>query len=212
VNLVKSPVKEKLMRILLDGAPHPEIELARGAGFTRASTIQKWTRSFEGVKFIVRRPTGEKGEFQCQLRLTRDTVRKIYHYPEFRQIRPLIRQAPWFGPLFLHQFTGLPGNLPSMIQEMIKKSHTFFEFIDRYDTHEKVREIFYPILYFNELQGITDEEINSWCLYYQLYVHSVVQDLSGGGLGEGFMDLMRDVQARIKELPVRRGGIRRANG
>ena len=86
---------------------------------------------------------------------------------------------------------------------MVKKSHTFFEIIDRYDTPEKIREIYHPAVFVNGMLGIKDDEFNTWCLYYQIYVHSVVRDIPGGGLGEGFMTLTNDVQAQISELPVK---------
>ncbi len=95
VKAVKSSVKEKLMWILLDGNPHSEADLARGAGFSRVVSIQRWIRAFENAGFIARRPTSVKGECVCQLALSRGrTAKKIYSYPEFRQIRPLIRAAP----------------------------------------------------------------------------------------------------------------------
>ena len=192
------------MLALLDGNPHPELELARSAGYTRVSTIQRWIRSFEAARFITRRPADGKGEYLCQLRITRDAIRGVYRYPEFRQLRPLIREAPWFGPLFTVSFSTLPRNLPSLIVEMVKKSHTFFEIIDRYDTPEKIREIYHPAFFVNGMLGIGDDEFNIWCLYYQIYVHSVVRDITGGGLGDGFMVVVNDLQDRISELPVKR--------
>ena len=199
------------MRTLLDGNPHLEIELARGAGYTRVSTIQRWIRSFETARFITRKPADTRGEFYCQLRITRDAVRKIYNFPEFRQIRPLIREAPWFSPLFTDNFAPLPSGLPSLICEMVKKSHTFFEIIDKYDTPEKIREIYHPAVYVNEILGIKDEEFNAWCLYYQIYIHSIIRDISGGGLGEGFMDLVNEMQDQIGTLHVDRPGAGRVN-
>lgn len=203
--MVKSPVKEKLIKVLLDGNAHSEIDLARGAGFSSATAIQKWIKAFENARFIVRKPIDGRREYTCQLILSRDTARKIYYYPEFRQIRPLIRMTPWFGPLFVDRFAALPGDLPSIIHEMVKKSHTFFEIIDTYGNPEKVWELYHPCLYVNELQGIKNKEFNAWCLYYHLYVQSIVQDLSGGGLGEGFSDLVGDVQGRIRTLSKKKG-------
>lgn len=201
---MKSPVKEKLIRLLLDGKPHTEIELAQGAGFTKVAAIQRWLKSFENARFISRVPAEKRGEVRYQIVLTRDAIRRIYYYPEFRKIRPLIRTAPWFGPLFADTFAALPGDLHLVIQDMIKRSHSFFEIIDTYDTPEKVREIYQLCLYVNELQGIKDEEFNAWCLYYQLYVQAIIRDLSEGGLGEGFMDLVGDVQDRIRTLPKKK--------
>lgn len=188
------------MRILLDGKPHTEIELAQGAGFTKVAAIQRWLKSFENARFISRVPAEKSGEGRYQIVLTRDAIRKIYYYPEFRKIRPLIRTAPWFGPLSADTFAALPGDLHLVIQDMIKRSHSFFEIIDTYDTPEKVREIYRPCLYVNELQGLHQEEFNTWCLYYQLYVQCIVRDLSGGGLAEGFMDLVRDIQVKLRDL------------
>lgn len=208
---MKSPVKEKIMRALLDGNPHLEIELARSAGYTRVSTIQRWIRSFETARFITRKPADTRGEFSCQLRITRDSLRKMYNFPEFRQIRPLIRQAPWFCPLFTDTFATLPGMLPTHIGEMVKKSHTFFEIIDKYDTPEKIREIYHPAVYVNEMLGIKDEEFNAWCLYYQIYIHSIIRDISEGGLGEGFMDLVNEMQDQMGVLQPGKGGVPHGN-
>jgi hypothetical protein len=199
------------MRTLLDGNPHLEIELARSAGYTRVSTIQRWIRSFETARFITRKPADVRGEYVCQLRTTRDAVRKIYNFPEFRQIRPLIREAPWFSPIFGDNFASLPGDLPRIIDRMVKKSHTFFEIIDKYDTPEKIREIYHPAVYVNEMRGIKDEEFNAWCLYYQIYIHSIIRDISGGGLGEGFMDLVNEMQDQIGVLQAGQGGVRHGN-
>ena len=135
----------------------------------------------------------------------------MYNFPEFRQIRPLIRQAPWFCPLFVDTFTTLPGMLPTHICEMVKKSHTFFEIIDKYDTPEKIREIYHPAVYVNEMLGIKDEEFNAWCLYYQIYIHSIIRDISGGGLGEGFMDLVNEMQDQIGVLQPGQGGVLHGN-
>lgn len=197
---MKSPVKVKVMQILLDGNPHTETELANGAGFTKVASIQRWIRSFENARFIVRRPTGRRGEFNCQIVISKETVRRIYSYPEFRQLRSQIRMAPWFAPLFAGSFGALPGNLPELIPEMIRESHSFFEIIAMYDTPEKVMETYQPCLYVNELEGIQNEEFNTLCLYYQLYVQSIVRDIPTGGLGRGFMNLVRDVQLELGEL------------
>ena len=45
---MKSPVKPRLMRILLDGEPHNEIDLATGVGFTKVATIRKCCRENGG--------------------------------------------------------------------------------------------------------------------------------------------------------------------
>lgn len=209
--MVKSRVKEKLMRILLDGNPHSELDLARGAGFSRVGSIQRWIRGFENARFIVRKPIGRSGEYTCQLILSRDSARKIYSYPEFRQIRPLIRTAPWFSLLFLDKFETLPGELPAIINKMVQRSHTFFEIIDTYENPDRIWEVYHLCLYINELQGIKNKEFNAWCLYYHLYVQSIVRDLSEGGLGEGFIDLVGDVQNRIRNIQtmeVHPGGIK----
>jgi hypothetical protein len=198
--MVKSPVKEKLMRILLDGKPHSELELARSIGFSRAASIQRWIRAFENARFIVRKPVGKNGDYICQLILSRDSARKIYAYAEFRQIRPLIRISPWFSPLFLDTFEALPGELPIMLTKMVQQSHTFFEIIDTYNSPERIQEVYHLCLYVNELWGIKNEEFNAWCLYYHLYVQSIVRDLSEGGLGEEFIDLVGDIQDRIRNI------------
>ncbi|HEU17305.1 MAG TPA: hypothetical protein ENO06_01085, partial [Methanolinea sp.] len=162
---MKSPVKERLIRILLDGNPHSELVLAQGVGFLRVASIQRWLRTFENARFIVRKANGIHGEYTCQLILDRDSARKIYSYSEFRQIRQLIRTAPWFSPLFLDTFETLPGDLPLVIKKMVQQSHTFFEIIEKYDTPERIWEVYHPCLFINELQGIQNEEFNAWCLY-----------------------------------------------
>ena len=50
---MKSPVKSRLMHILLDGGSHSEIDLATAAGFTKAATIRRWIESFRNAGFIV---------------------------------------------------------------------------------------------------------------------------------------------------------------
>ena len=61
---MKSPVKPRLMRILLDGKPHGEIALATGAGFTKVATIRKWIDLFGHARFIIRkREDGRTGIF-----------------------------------------------------------------------------------------------------------------------------------------------------
>jgi hypothetical protein len=95
---MKSPVKLRVMRILLDGKPHSEIDLATGVGFTKVATIRKWIESFERARFIIRKHDVGRTGYCCQLNCTRDVIWKIYNYMEFRAIRPEIRKAAWFCP------------------------------------------------------------------------------------------------------------------
>ena len=186
---MKSPVKSRLMKILLDGTEHREIDLATGAGFTRVATIRKHIDSFERARFIVRRRDEDSG-WICRLNLTRDAVLKIYYYPEFRLLRPELRGRPWFCPLFCENFAALPDPLLCMVWQMVVQSHTFFEIICRYDSPEKIRETYEPALLLNRLSGIRDPFFNDQYLYYQIYVHAVIRDLDHGGLGSGFAGLL----------------------
>lgn len=86
------------------------------------------------------------------------------------------------------------------ISKMVQQSHTFFEIIDTYDNPYKIWGVYSPCLYNNGLLGIKDEEFNAWCLYSHLYVQSIVRDLPVGGLGEGFSDLIGEVQKRIRDI------------
>lgn len=198
------------MRTRVDGNPPPEPDLAPYAGFSRAASIKSWMRAFDHGQFIVRRATGERGARACRPVLHGKNAKKIYSYQEFRQIRPLIRAAPWFCPLFLEKFSNLLGDLPVAISKMLQQSHTFFEIIDTYDNPGKIWGVYSPCLYINGLLGIKDEEFNAWCLYYLLYVQSIVRDLPGGGPGDGFSDLNGDVQHRVRDCmreKVRLGGV-----
>ena len=194
---MKSPVKPKLMKLLLDGEPHREIDLATGAGFTNISTIRSLIDSFERTRFIVRRRDEETTGWYCQLNLSRDTVLKIYKYPEFRMLRPGIREQPWFCPLFTGNFDPLPDPLALMIRQMVTQSHTFFEIICHYDSPEKVRETFEPALLLNRLTGMRDPLFNDQYLYYQIFVHAVVRDIDHGGLGRGFARLLEESQQAL---------------
>lgn len=207
---MKSPVKPKLMRILLDGNPHREIDLATGVGFTKTATIRKLIDSFERARFIVRRREGESG-WTCQLNLSRDAVLKIYGYPEFVLLRPEIRGQNWFCPLFTGNYTLLPGPLPEMLRRMIVQSHTFFETISRYDTPEKLRETFGPVLLLNRLAGVEDPLFNDRYLLYQIFVHAVIRDIEHGGLGNGFAQLLDECQESLKEQFRETGTVRRPN-
>lgn len=187
---MKSPVKPRLMHILLDGEPHSEIDLATGAGFTKVATIRKALDSFERARFIVRRRDGEITGWYFQLNLSRDAVLKIYQYPEFRMHRPLIREQTWFSPLFIQNFTALPDPLPEMIRQMLVQSHTFFEIICRHDSMEKLRETYEPALLLNRLAGTCDPLFDDQYLCYQIFVHAVIRDIGQGGLGRGFAALL----------------------
>lgn len=207
---MKSVQKQRLMRILIDGRPHREIDLATGVGFTRVATIQKWINSFVDFGYITRSRNEVEPGYSCQLICTRDVVMKLYHHREFSTVRPIIREQPWFVPLFTGSFGSLPGPLPELIQEMARKSHTFFETISRNDTPEKIRETYQVCLSMNKTLGITDPSLNEYYLYYQIYVHAIIRDIAEGGLGEGFADLLSrlhgELAARVTAHPNNLGG------
>jgi hypothetical protein len=195
---MKSPVKSRLMRILLDGEPHSEIDLATGVGFTKVATIRKWIESFQTAKFIERYRTESSVGYVCRLITTKETVLKIYNYPEFRALRPEIRQAPWFCPVFTQQFGVLPENLSLLVNKMVMASHTFFETISMYDTPEKIHETYQLTLIVNQLVGVSDPVFNDLCIYYQIFLHAVIRDIKYGGLGEGFAQLLNGIQETLE--------------
>jgi len=195
---MKSPVKGRLMRVLLSGEEISELDLAKGVGFSKAATIERWTHSFHNAGFIIRRRKGRSPSFYVQLVRTRQAALKIYHYPEFRDLRPLIRNTPWFSPLFLASFGDLPVDLLALIAEMIRQSHTFFEIICRFDTPAKIRETYQPALILNKLAGISDSLYDDYSVYYQIFVHAVIQDILHGGLGEGFAQLLGRAQETLE--------------
>ena len=195
---MKSPVKPRLMRILLDGEPHSEIDLATGVGFTKIATIRKWIESFQTTKFIERYRSDTSAAYVCRLIITKEIVSKIYNHPEFRALRPEIRSAAWFCPVFTSQFAALPEDLPQLIDAMVQASHTFFETISMYDTPEKIRETYQPTLLVNRLAGISDTVFDDLCIYYQIFLHAVIRDIKYGGLGEGFAQLLNGVQETME--------------
>lgn len=195
---MKSPVKPRLMRILLDGEPHSEIDLATGVGFTKVATIRKWIDSFQNAGFIERSRSESSAGNVCRIVTTRETVLKIYHHPEFRALRPEIRSAPWFCPVFTLEFALLPENLPLLIDEMVRASHTFFETICLYDTPEKIRETYQPALLVNRLYGVSDPVFDDLCICYQIFLHAVIRDIRYGGLGEGFAQLLNKTQETLE--------------
>ena len=196
---MKSPVKPRLMRVLLDGEPHSEIDLATGVGFTKVATIRKWIESFQSAKFIERYRIESSAGYVCQIITTPEAVLKIYNYPEFRALRPEIRQAPWFCSVFTPQFAALPEDLPGFIDEMVRASHSFFETISMYDTPEKIRETYQPALLVNRLAGVSDPVFDDLCIYYQIFVHAVIRDIRYGGLGEGFAQLLDRAQGTLEQ-------------
>lgn len=195
---MKAPVKPRIMRILLDGEPHSEIDLATGVGFTKVATIQKWIHSFENTGFIERCRNPSNSGYECRILTNRDTILKIYSYPEFRVLRPEIRKAAWFCPVFTSQFAALPDDLPKLIDTMVQASHTFFETISVYNTPEKIRETYQPTLLVNRLAGISDPVFNDLCIYYQIFLHAVIRDIKYGGLGEGFAQLLNSTQGTLE--------------
>ena len=195
---MKSPVKPRLMRILLDGEPHSEIDLATGVGFTKIATIRKWLDSFQNAGFMERSWSESSAGYVCRIITTKETVLKIYQHPEFRSLRPEIRSGAWFCPLFTSQFALLPENLPELIDEMVRASHTFFETICLYDTPEKIRETYQPALLVNRLYGVPDPVFDDLCIYYQIFLHAVIRDIRYGGLGEGFAQLLNRTQEIIE--------------
>ncbi|MFZ1897753.1 hypothetical protein [Methanoregula sp.] len=203
---MKSPVKPRLMRILLDGKPHGEIALATGAGFTKVATIRKWIDLFGHARFIIRKREDGRTGYSCQLNCTRDVIGKLYRYPEFRALRPEIREAAWFCPLFTGNFDGLPDPLPGIIRQMVIQSHTFFTHICRYDSPEKIRETYEPVLMLNRLIGIDDPVFNDQYLYYQIFVHAVIRDIEYGGLGSGFAGLLSESQQALAQAYRNSGG------
>lgn len=196
---MKSPVKPRLMRLLLDGEPHSEIDLTTGVGFTKVATIRKWLDSFQNAGFIERFRSESSAGYVCRIITTEKRVLKIYNHQEFRSLRPEIRQAPWFCPIFTQRFALLPENVPELIDEMVRASHTFFETICLYDTPEKIRETYQPALYPTRLAGISDPVFDDLCIYYQIFLHAVIRDIRLGGLGEGFAQLLYRTQ-KILEL------------
>lgn len=197
---MRSPVKPKVMRILLDGEPHREIDLATGVGFTKVATIRRVIDSFERARFIIRKRDTAMTGWYCQLNLSREDVQKIYDYPEFRTLRPEIRERPWFGLLFIQKFEDLPDPLPRTVRHMVEQSHTFFAIISRYESPGKIRETFEPALLLNRLAGIRDPLFNDLYLYYQIFVHAVIRDIDYGGLGTGFASLLDETQQALVAL------------
>jgi len=195
---MKSPVKPRLMRILLDGEPHNEIDLATGVGFTKVATIRKWIDSFQNTGFIERFRSESSAGYVCRLITNRETVLKIYNHHEFRALRPEIRSTSWFCPVFTSQFAALPENQPELIDEMVRASHTFFETICMYDTPEKIRETYQPTLLVNQLAGVADPVFDDLCIYYQVFLHAVIRDIRYGGLGEGFAQILNRAQEALK--------------
>ncbi|MDO8841502.1 hypothetical protein [Methanocalculus sp.] len=191
---MKSPVKIRLMRILIDGDFHSEIDLAIGLGFTKVATIKKWIDSFERAGFITREKEKERSEYSCRLNYNRDVIIKIYNYPEFQHLRSDIRSAPWFCPLFTRQFQMLHGDLPGLIDEMIRASHTFFETICHFDSPDEIRKIYSQALLVNRLAGFSSPEFDEMCIYYHIFLHGIIRDIRYGGLGEGFADVLGMVQ------------------
>ena len=196
---MKSPVKPKLMRILVDGEPHREIDLVTGVGFTKVATIRKWIESFENAGFIERSRSESTTGYVCRIITTKETVLKIYHHPEFRALRPEIRSAAWFCPVFTQPFAVLSDNLPDLIDEMVRASHTFFETLCMYDTPEKIRETYQSAIIVNRLAGISDPAFDDLSIYYQIFVHAVIRDIKYGGLGEGFAKLLAKVQETVEQ-------------
>ena len=186
------------MHILLDGEPHSEIDLATGVGFTKVATIRKWIESFQTAKFIERYTSESSAGYVCRIITTKETVLKIYHHAEFRALRPEIRQAPWFCPVFTQQFASLPKELPLLIDGMVRASHTFFETICRYDTPEKIRETYQPALLVNRLYGVSDPVFDDLCIYHQIFLHAVLRDIRYGGLAEGFAQLLDSTQETLE--------------
>jgi len=195
---MKSPVKPRLMRILLDGEPHSEIDLVTGVGFTKVATIRKWIESFQNTGFIERYRSESSAGYECRLLTNREAVMKIYHHPEFRALRPEIRNAPWFCSVFTPQFASLPEDLTLLIDAMIRASHTFFETICMYDTPEKIRETYQHVLLVNKLAGVSDPVFDDLCIYYQVFLHAVIRDIRYGGLGEGFAQILNRAQEALK--------------
>ena len=196
---MKSPVKPRLMRILLDGELHREIDLATGVGFTKVATIRKWIESFENAGFIERSRSESTTGYVCRIITTKETVLKIYNHHEFRALRPEIRSAAWFCPVFTQPFAVLSDNLPDLIDEMIRASHTFFETLCTYDTPEKIRETYQSTIIVNRLAGISDPAFDDLSIYYQIFVHAVIRDIKYGGLGEGFAKLLAKVQETVEQ-------------
>ena len=195
---MKSPVKPRLMRILLDGEPHNEIDLATGVGFTKVATIRKWIDSFQNTGFIERSRSESSVGYVCRLITNRETVLKIYNHHEFRALRPEIRSTAWFCPVFTTQFAALPETLPELIDAMVRASHTFFETICMYDTPEKIRETYQPSLLVNQLAVVADPVFDDLCIYYQVFLHAVIRDIRYGGLGEGFAQILNRAQEALK--------------
>lgn len=196
---MKSPVKPKLMRILLDGRPHRGIDLATSVGFTKVATIRWVVDSFERARLITRGHAQEGAGDTIQLSSRPDIILKMYHNPEFHALRPEIRKAAWFCPLYTGNFSTLPGDLPELVDDMVRASHTFFETICLYDTPDKIRETFRQTTIVNRLAGISDPVFDELCMYYQIYLHSVIHDIRYGGLGEGFAELLSSTQEKVEQ-------------
>jgi len=194
---LKSPVKAPLMRILLDGKSHREIDLATGVGFTRVATIRKWIDSFERAGFIVRKKEKGGTGHCCQLNRNREALLKVYHYPEFHDLRPGIRRVPWFCEIFTGPFKTLHGDLPELIDEMVRASHTFFDTLCHFESPDEIRKIYRQTILVNQLSGLSEPEFDEKCIYYQIFLHGVIRDIRYGGLGEGFADVIGKARASL---------------
>jgi hypothetical protein len=196
---MRSTVKPRLLSLLLDGAPHTEQELAERLGFRRVETIRHAIRSFENAGYITRKRNPDLG-WACQLVCTYDIALRIYDARQFAPLRPQVRNASWFVPLFTGDFERLPAGLPAYIRRMVQDSHSFFLVIRHYSTPEKVRETFQALLFAPRLFGCQDNALEDYLLYYTIFIQSVIRDVEYGGLGEGFTNTIAGLKDCIRAL------------
>ena len=194
---MQSSLKQRVLAPLLSGDCISDIELTRRIGFQNPNSIQK-TVEYLHRKGYITFDRSAKG-ISLSLVKSRTVMESIYDNRNFRELRPAIRSIPWFIEEMTQGFQILPGHLARDIREMMRVSPSFFAILRKTGSPEQVRERYQAFLFLIKLTGVTNPYFMEYCLYREIYLHCIYQDMSSEGLVAGWADLLTKIESEIKK-------------
>ncbi|OPX72808.1 MAG: hypothetical protein A4E38_00393 [Methanoregulaceae archaeon PtaB.Bin108] len=198
--MVRTEVSLKLMSLLLQGDPVSDRQLAAAIGFKNPRNIATHLASFVNMGYTVSLPRDEYGPGNWyQLTSKKEGVLKLYQSAFYKRLRTRIREIPWFINEMTEGFGDLPPDLLLLIQEMMKKSHTFFTMVAASPSHERVLSTYSLYLFPCRLMHAEDPLFQAYFLYTQLYSEAITRDISQGGLSERFLEPLDRIQQALTQ-------------
>lgn len=188
----------RIMEIFLSGDFFSDTELTGLIGFKNPKNIMKSLEYLRKKRYVSVHKKSD-GIYVSLIR-SRHVMESIYDNGNFKENRSHIRSLPWFIDEMIRECRNLPGNLPDEIAEMMKVSPSFFSILRRTGTADKIREDYEAFLFPVKMTGFNDPILSDYCLFHQIYLHCIYQDICGEGLAEGWTDILTRIESDMVKL------------